>query len=229
MAKKTKCPPEGAPGWIVSYSDLMSLLFTFFVMLFMISSLDAKKADSVAQSFREVFGTTRNTVYVPFPIQEQQNAENNMKNNRNQTVETIQNGNPTRSLIPILKPKEKVVTGVILFENDSATLSNGAIQSLGEIYQKLKGTRLMIEIRGHTGRNERGANRDQMDLAYARGHIVRQRLIDLGIHPSRIFITSWGANRTSNKVVPSQVGASNAYVEISLISETPEMPDAQQE
>ena len=173
MAKKTKCPPEGAPGWIVSYSDLMSLLFTFFVMLFMISSLDAKKADTVAQSMREVFGTARNTIYVPFPDVSQQNAENSLKSNRSQTVQTIQNGNPAIALIPIVKPKEKITTGVILFENDSDTLSNGAMQSLQEIYQKLKGTQLMIEIRGHTGRSERGANRDQMDLAYARGHIVR--------------------------------------------------------
>ena len=148
-----------------------------------------------------------------------------MKSNRNQTMETIQNGNPTRSLIPILKPKDKVVTGLILFENDSDMLSNSAIQALQEIYQKLKGSPLMIEIRGHTGRNERGANRGQMDLAYARSYKVQQQLIDLGISPSRMFITSWGANRTSSTVVPSQVGVSNAYVEIFLISETPDVLD----
>jgi len=205
----------------------MSLLFTFFVLLFMMSTIDARKAESAAQSFSEVFGTTRNTVYVPFPTKEQQNTEASMKSNRSQTVETIQNGNPTRSLIPIVKPKEKITTGVILFENESDTLSNAAMQSLQDIYQKLKGSQLMIEIRGHTGRNERGANRDQMDLAYARGHIVRQQLVDLGIHPSRIFLTSWGPNRTSNTVVPSQVGVANAYVEIFMISETPEVLDTQ--
>jgi len=207
----------------VTYSDLMSLLFTFFVLLFIMSTIDARKAESAAQSLREVFGTIRNTPYIPFPDVFQQNTESSMKSNRSQTVQTIQNGNPTRSLIPIVKPKEKITTGVILFENESDTLSNGAIQSLQEIYQKLKGTQLMIEIRGHTGRNERGANRDQMDLAYARGHSVREKLVDLGIHPSRLLITSWGANRTTNTVVPSQVGVSNAYVEIFLISETPEI------
>ena len=223
---KQKCP-EGVPGWIVSYGDMMSLLLTFFIMLFAISSLDAKKSEAVAQSMRETFGTSKESVYIPFPIKEQQQSEETrMKSNRNQTMETIQNGNPTRSLIPILKPKDKNVTGLILFENDSDTLSNSAIQALQEIYQKLKGTPLMIEIRGHTGRNERGESRDQMDLAYARSYKVRQQLIDLGIPPTRIFITSWGANRTSNTVVPSQVGVANAYVEIFLISETPEVSDA---
>ena len=226
---KQKCP-EGVPGWIVSYGDMMSLLLTFFIMLYAISTLDAKKSDAVAQSLRETFGTSRENIYIPFPVKEQQQSEETrMKSNRNQTMETIQNGNPTRSLIPILKPKEKITTGVILFENESDTLSNSATQTLQEIYQKLKGTPLMIEIRGHTGRNERGANRDQMDLAYARSYKVQQQLIDLGISPSRMFITSWGANRTSSTVVPSQVGVSNAYVEIFLISETPDVSESQQE
>ena len=226
---KEKCP-EGVPGWIVSYGDMMSLLLTFFIMLFAISSLDARKAEAVSQSMRETFGTVRNSPYIPFLTKEPQpTAEVSMKSNRSQTVQTIQNGNPTKTLIPIVRPKEKIVTGVILFENDSDTLNNSAIQTLQEIYQKLKGSPLMIEVRGHTGRNERGANRDQMDLAYARCHTVRQQLVDLGINPSRIVITSMGSNRTSNTVVPSQVGASNAYAEIFLISETPEVPDAPQE
>jgi outer membrane protein OmpA-like peptidoglycan-associated protein len=124
-------------------------------------------------------------------------------------------------LIPIIKPKEKITTGVILFETDSDTLSKDAIVSIQDIYQRLKGSPLMVEIRGHTGLNERGANSDSMDLAYARAHMVHKHLIDLGIDPIRIFITSLGPNRTSGSVVPSQVGVSNSYVEVFLISETP--------
>jgi len=223
MSKK-QCPPAGAPGWVVSYSDLMSLLFTFFVMLFILSTVDAKKTESVIQSLQITFGSSKNSFYNPFPGQETQlSSSSGLKSSRSMTVETIQSGNPTRSLIPVTKPKEKITTGVILFENESDTLSKDAIVSLQEIYQRLKGTQLMIEIRGHTGRNEQqGPNRDMMDLAYARAFMVRQHLINLGIDPVRVFITSWGSNRSSGTVVPSQVGASNAYVEVVLISETPE-------
>jgi chemotaxis protein MotB len=228
MAKQKKCPPEGAPLWVVSYSDLMSLLFTFFVMLFIISSLDARKAEAVSQSLRETFGTIRSTPYIPFPATiVQPSAESSSQSNRNQTVQTIQNGNPTRALIPIVRPKDKITTGLILFENDSDTLSNIADQTLQDVYAKLRGSPMMVEIRGHTGRNERGTNRDSMDLAYARAYAVRQRLVDLGTDPARIIITSWGANRSSGTVVPSQVGVSNAYAEIFLISETPEAPASQ--
>ena len=223
---KDKCP-EGVPDWIVSYGDMMSLLLTFFIMLYAMSSLDAKKAETISNVMQDTFGTSRNAFYVPFPAKEWQTATLGSQNgNRNQTVETIQNGNPTKSLIPVVKPKDKITTGVILFENDSDTLSKDAIATIQETYQRLKGSQLMIELRGHTGLNERGTNRDSMDLAYARAYMVRTHLIDLGIDPARIVITSWGANRTSGGVVPSQAGVSNAYVEVVLISETPENSDS---
>ena len=228
--RRKKCPPPGAPGWIVSYSDLMSLLFTFFVMLFMLSSLDVKKAEAITQAFRETFGTIRNTPYDPFPAKEWQQLSSGSKDSyRNQTVQTIQSGNPTRALFPIMKPKEKITTGVVVFENGSDTLGKDANVVIQEIYQRLKGSPLMVEVRGHTGRNERGANRDSLDLAYARAYVVRKQLVDLGVDPSRIIITSMGANRYSGTVVPSQVGMSNAYAEIFLISETPDASDAPQE
>ena len=221
MSKK-KCP-EGVPGWIVSYGDMMSLLLTFFIMLFAMSSIDAKKAESVVQVMHETFGTAKSKPYFPIPGKEwQTTTSSGAKTSRSMTVETIQNGNPTKSQIPVIKPKDKILTGVILFENGSDTLSKDAMESIQEMYQRLKGSPLMIELRGHTGLDERGANRDSMDLAYARAYMVRNHLMNLGIDPARVFLTSWGSNHTTESVVPSQVGVSNAYVEAFLISETPE-------
>ena len=224
---KQKCP-AGVPDWIVSYGDMMSLLLTFFIMLFAMSNLDANKAETVSNVMRETFGTSRDAIYVPFPAKEWQTSTlGSQKSNRSQTVETIQNGNPTKSIIPIIKPKERITTGVMLFENNSDTLSKDANAAIQETYQRLKGSPLMIELRGYTGLHERGANRDSMDLAYARAYMVRKHLIDLGIDPARIVITSCGANRASGSVAPSQVGVSNAYVEVVLISETPESTNSQ--
>ena len=219
---KLKCP-EGVPGWIVSYGDMMSLLLTFFIMLYAMSSIDAKKAETVTQVMRETFGTSKDAIFVPFPAKESLTSTlGSQKSNRSQTVETVQSGNPTKSKIPVIKPVEKITKGVILFENDSDTLGKDAIVAIQETYQQLKGSPLMIELRGHTGLNERGANSDSMDLAYARAYMVRKHLIDLGIDPIRIIVTAWGTNHMSGSVVPSQVGVSNAYVEVVLISETPE-------
>ena len=218
---KDKCP-EGVPDWIVSYGDMMSLLLTFFIMLYAMSSLDASKAETVTYVMQDTFGTIKNTFYVPIPGKDlQPTTIGGIKSSRSMTVETIQSGNPTKSLISVTKPREKTTAGVILFDTDSDTLNKDAIVAVQEIYQRIKGSPLMIEIRGHTGLNERGANSDSMDLAYARAHMVHKRLIDLGIEPTRIMITSLGPNRISGSVVPSQVGVSNSFAEVFLISETP--------
>lgn len=48
-------PPEGAPEWMTTYSDLVTLLLTFFILLFSMASVDSKKFEQVAQSLRSAF------------------------------------------------------------------------------------------------------------------------------------------------------------------------------
>ncbi|NLD50815.1 MAG: OmpA family protein [Clostridiaceae bacterium] len=48
-------PPEGAPEWMTTYSDLVTLLLTFFVLLFSMASVDKQKFEAVAYSLRSTF------------------------------------------------------------------------------------------------------------------------------------------------------------------------------
>ena len=43
MSKKNKKSSGGLPGWFATYSDMMTLLFAFFVLLFSLSTLDPVK------------------------------------------------------------------------------------------------------------------------------------------------------------------------------------------
>ncbi len=57
MAKKSK-PDEvkpGAPAWQSTFADLMNLLLCFFVLLFSMSTVDAKKFEAMAASFNQTF------------------------------------------------------------------------------------------------------------------------------------------------------------------------------
>lgn len=57
MAKKKKeefsLPPGTPAPWMSTFSDMMTLLMCFFVMLFAMSSIDAAKFEEVAQSFQQ--------------------------------------------------------------------------------------------------------------------------------------------------------------------------------
>ncbi|MBT4790539.1 MAG: hypothetical protein HON90_03130, partial [Halobacteriovoraceae bacterium] len=50
-----ECPPPGAPAWMATFSDLVTLLLTFFVLLYAMSKTDESKFNSVAGSIRKAF------------------------------------------------------------------------------------------------------------------------------------------------------------------------------
>ncbi|MAE28310.1 MAG: flagellar motor protein MotB [Planctomycetota bacterium] len=55
MAKKQRQedpPPPGAPDWIVTFSDMISLLVTFFILMMTFSSLDAKESFTLKDAFQ---------------------------------------------------------------------------------------------------------------------------------------------------------------------------------
>ncbi len=57
MARKKKPQKEtNTERWLVSYGDLLTLLFAVFVVLYAMSQTDKKKAEEVATSLRESFG-----------------------------------------------------------------------------------------------------------------------------------------------------------------------------
>lgn len=54
-----KCPPPGAPAWMATFADLMSLLMCFFVLLLSFSEMDVLKFKQLAGSMKEAFGVQR--------------------------------------------------------------------------------------------------------------------------------------------------------------------------
>jgi chemotaxis protein MotB len=59
MPECPKCPPPGAPAWLLTFADLMSLLMCFFVMLLSMASMDVVKFKAVVESLSEAFGAQR--------------------------------------------------------------------------------------------------------------------------------------------------------------------------
>ncbi len=58
MARKS-APEEakkGAPEWMATYADMMTLLLCFFVLLFAMSSIDAQKFEALVQSLSGAIG-----------------------------------------------------------------------------------------------------------------------------------------------------------------------------
>jgi chemotaxis protein MotB len=54
--KQEECPPEGAPAWMVTYGDMMTLLLTFFVLIVSFSSIEQVKFKAAISSIQEGLG-----------------------------------------------------------------------------------------------------------------------------------------------------------------------------
>lgn len=54
--KKAKKSTDGAPAWMVTYSDMVTLLLTFFVLLLSMANMDPIKFLKAANSMRSAFG-----------------------------------------------------------------------------------------------------------------------------------------------------------------------------
>jgi len=59
MSDCPKCPPVGAPMWLATFADMMTLLMAFFVLLLSMASMDVIKFKKVANSLKEAFGVQR--------------------------------------------------------------------------------------------------------------------------------------------------------------------------
>ncbi|MGR9051851.1 MAG: flagellar motor protein MotB [Gammaproteobacteria bacterium] len=69
MADKCpKCPPPGAPMWLATFADLMSLLMCFFVLLLSFATMDAKKFKKMADSMQNAFGVQKDIPAYDVPM-----------------------------------------------------------------------------------------------------------------------------------------------------------------
>jgi chemotaxis protein MotB len=203
-SNKSRKKPEGAPEWVVTYGDMMSLLLTFFVLLVSMSTIEEEeKFQEALQSIREAFGYVGGIGKVPVPnaptvsmIQQLESIviPDKPKNRGDSAIEGVEGQN-----VRITKVREGIeiaVGGRIAFDRFSAELKPEALDVLEKLATKLKGHTTKIDIRGHTTAEPLPADsafKDQDDLAYHRARAVADALESFGVEPVRLRITAVGA------------------------------------
>ncbi len=205
MAKKCSCPPAGAPLWVLTYGDMMSLLLCFFILLAAMANFDERDKLFMAalESIRKAFGATGQTGYFPdtevdfksFLVKFETFYVPKEKKNYGQSDTPGAQGE-YYSVKRVRDGAELVVGGPIAFGRFSAELAPEADQFLIALADELKGKRNKIEIRGHATNEPLPLDsgyRDPIDLGYARARAARDRLVTLGLDPRAIRVSSAGA------------------------------------
>ncbi|HPF38058.1 MAG TPA: flagellar motor protein MotB [Phycisphaerae bacterium] len=205
MGKKCKCPPAGAPLWVLTYGDMMSLLLCFFILLAAMANFDDRDKLFMAalESIRKAFGSSGQTGYFPdvevdfksFMVKFETFYVPREKKNYGHSDEPGLDGEYYR-VKRVRDGVELTVGGPIAFARFSAELEPDAELWLTKLAEELKGKRNKVEIRGHATSEPlplESQYRDAIDLGYARARAVRDRLVALGVDPRAIRVSSAGS------------------------------------
>ncbi|MFG0249586.1 MAG: flagellar motor protein MotB [Phycisphaeraceae bacterium JB051] len=209
MAKDDcNCPPEGAPEWLVTYGDMMTLLLCFFVILVSLSEI--KKEDqyrAVVEAVQKAFGmkggggampTQDNPEMSLIPrldeVQLQRKKEKEHSNADDPGIEGRE-----REVTKVREGQKFAVGGRITFEPGSSDLTPLAKRGLKVVAKEIKGNNTKIELTGHAARREISVNSPYADLwalSFARAKAVMDFLTseEVGIRPERIRLVANAEN-----------------------------------
>lgn len=198
--------PTAAPGWMVTYGDMMSLLLTFFVLLVSLSELKSEsRVVQAVDAMQKQFGRER-------------------VENPDENAPTGGSGS-SKSAQRLRSPngeKPNAVGGAIVFAEDSIELADAERARLVAILADFQGKLQRIEIRGHTSRRpmpDGSPYADHWDLAYARCREVLRVAVAEGIDPKRLRLSVAGGNEPLYTGDDPRERRENSRVELFLLNE----------
>lgn len=180
--KSAKGPP-GAPAWMVTFGDLMSLLLTFFVLLLSFSVMEESKVSLAIASIQGALGVMDTST----SIFEFQQVSEDRASPRSEVIERL--ARRLRRRMQVLGKDDNVsiefnkkgglkinLPSEMLFDSTKADLKPESTPVLGDIAAILSVVPdKFVEVRGHTDnrplRNS-GRFRDNHDLSYERARNV---------------------------------------------------------
>lgn len=202
--RKEKAKAAGAPEWMVTYGDMMSLLLCFFVIIVSMSEVKQdEKFQKVLASLKEAFGYNATIGDVPIDTDSQNSLIRQLQmvivppelhHQGDSDVEGIEG-----RVYKVTDVREGIhieIGGRITFGRFSAVLKPVSLELLGQIADKVRGKNNVIKITGHATREplpEGNLYADAVDLSFARARAVADELIRAGIRPERLRIVAAGS------------------------------------
>lgn len=210
MAVKLKCPkcPPPAPIWMATFTDLMSLLLTFFVLLITMANFDPVKYALTVESFQSAFGIMPSFPTIPIhPIIEipKKTGDEQRKKQALKDAEKVKEIVQTKNLEESIKVDitEKgmaiMLRDPVGFASGSADLKEQGKDILKDIGEIIKNNPdLKVRVEGHTDNVPINSQRyrNNWELSSARSLSVVQLMhSQTGIKPENMSAVGYGEHR----------------------------------
>lgn len=197
MARKKEEASRGAPEWVVTFGDMMSLLLVFFISLVSMSEIKRDRFQQAVESFRKAFGGFDGGIGTN-PIQTNDaNAlikkllELEIPKNIDKKGDSHEEGIHGKKfrVTNVREGIQVVVGGKIAFDRFSAELKREARELVAKTSEQLRGYNTRILVRGHATHEPLPADSpfaDARELSFARAMTVVGELEANGVKPVRI-------------------------------------------
>lgn len=234
---------ENHDRWLISYADLITLLFALFVVMYAISIVNEGKYKVLSDALGSAFGGNPQTPQAssaiePLPLtaiiaRKRAEAARRERERMNTLARDL-----NASLAPLIASgKVRVVQtarGVsveisesVLFAQGQAALGAESRATLGTIASLLKTDPHAIQVEGHTD-NVPIANPlfpSNWELSAVRASSVVRLFIENGIAPARLTALGHGENRPVASNEDEAGRAKNRRVAVTILTSMPGTPD----
>jgi chemotaxis protein MotB len=198
--KTAKKSSNGAPAWMVTYSDLVTLLLTFFVLLLSMASVDPIKFLKVANSMKSAFGIIGKidrVEIVPEVINIAPLPENDMAQRVYKRIQTQLNQLKLDKDIILVLDRGAVVLRVdntLLFAPGRADILPAAFPMLRHIADLVRPLPFHLHTEGHT--DSTGNEDANWDLSMDRATAVLKFFASENLYPlDRMAAVGYGSQQ----------------------------------
>lgn len=226
---------EGAPEWLISFADNVTLMMGFFVILLAINLKPAGGAPSSPSSGdgppSEGGGSSASALDMALAVREAFNNPVNIMSTDPNDRELVRRLRQLRGRgyaddrnapgdehdVQSIRPGDfRDLGGALHFETDSVKLNADARRLGTELAKIFRGTRIIAELRGHASSQE-AFNKDDhgMRLSFERSMAVAAFLVEQGMDWSQIRIIAHGTyDRVEPVTYDNEGHRANARVEV---------------
>lgn len=222
----------GSPEWLTTYSDLVTLLLCFFILLFSFSNVDAEKFRSIMASFQGGAGVLNGGTTIDIPIdtiEDYADMEADLKSlieNLDEYAETLGLGERLE-----IKPEERGVVirfmDNVLFDSGSATIKPESLEilkSVAELLNREEFINKQIKVEGHTDSDQIVRSSKfptNWELSSSRATNVLRYLVEVeNIEGSRISSSGYSYYRPILPNDTAENKAKNRRVDIVILKDS---------
>lgn len=187
--------------WLLTYSDLITLLMIFFVVMYSMSNVDAQKFKAIAGSLSSVLSGQSNNVLDSLGPSFIEGLESQqMEEIRQQLQEYIDANNLANSIRIYTQERGLVISlnDTVLFPSGKADLTPEAQAIMRKVGMSLKGLNNYIRVEGHTDNLPISTSEfpSNWELSAMRStNVVRFLLKESGMSPDKLSQSGYGEYR----------------------------------